>query len=358
MNALFQKYLPTYAPTSAPSVFLIGDFRKDLDDEKCLMAAIMFHIWGVIRLVGVIGNLTPAVTRARAARGIVNLFDSSIPVGIGCPVNTDVKVKPYETDEKLLAPEGELAAGDALLLTCVQQYPELIIVCNSGLTDMAEFLQDHAYLAGNIGLISFMGEVDGDKVAGGVLAPGNAQNVNFDRPSAELLFQQVQELKIPFQVLSRHTAGADKMPLAIFAEFRDTGTELGQSLYKRNNPALLNLWKAASSAADSQERKEFGGLPPDRNRDWFVKAFLGGTDPGSENLPDVTGNPEPYFAKYNEYDAFNLFAALFGDELFDSVDVCGAKVIGLTPAQHGIKSPGNVSGLLHDLLMEAFKLLK
>ena len=118
------------------------------------------------------------------------------------------------------------------------------------------------------------------------------------------------------------------------------------------NTHSLQLWMKANAPAGSFER---GDLPERCNRQWFIKTFCGGSDPGGGNVLD-------HIAEVAWYDPINLIASVEGlcSQFFvpTTVEVKGAshQVIGLSETNTGVRSPKELRQFMRHGVAEALRL--
>jgi hypothetical protein len=326
-------------------VIIIGDFLKDLDDEHTLCLSAKLHRDGVIDLRCVIGNLEPAMLRARGAKGtLMKLGLGDIPVGVGMPVFKG-REYPYESQVPYISSTSDVHENGYELLVRVLKScrrRNVILVLQSGLTDACELLRRQPILfKSKIRQVAIMGgiEINGQKArlsSEGRLVPNNANNNTFDMLSAERLYEMLQRERISMVITTRDAAYACQIPFSAYDEMETTGNAVGLCLKGRQKPALQKLWEAACSPAGSDIR---GTLPSDRNREWFVNVFCGGKKVDIADGADIW----PFVDSFNLYDPINFVAAIpslrrkfFWPEKI-MVDKTAHWVIGLSRERHGIK---------------------
>lgn len=334
-------------PAISQDLIIIGDFLKDLDDEHTLCGVAGLTKLGYVNLKCVLANLDPAQLRARGAKGTLKelgLFD--VPVGVGSPVFVG-KVYPYEQNIPYLAELSEVEIdGMGLLVRTLQgcEDQSITLVLQSGLTDAAELYRTYSDLfTSKIKNVAVMGGVELNQQEvklsdRGLMLPNNANNHTFDMPSAKYFYEQMQLSGIPMIITTREVAYTAQVPFEAYDEWEATGSLVGKCLKNRQKPSLQHLWEAACSPPGSDKR---GTFPDDRNRQWFVKVFCEGIDPGVEDGADIW----PFVGKFNLYDPSSFYAVItdFQQQFLEPtvVEVYNTKhkIFGLTSTNHGVKNP-------------------
>lgn len=334
-------------PETRQNIIVIGDFLKDLDDEHTLCGLAGLQKLGFIDLRCVVANLAPAELRARGARGTLDKLKLEyVPVGVGLPV-FEGKTYPYEENIPYLSKkEAVNSNGAALIIQSMIMCPDksVTLILQSGMTDAAKLLANYSEtFVRKVKEVVIMGGVktEGNEInlsVDGMLSPNNANNNSFDMMSAVWLYRQLQRQNIPMIITTREVAYAAQVPFSAYDEFEKTGNPVGICLKNRQLPSMQHLWEAACSQPGSSIR---GTLPDDRDREWFIKVFCSGKDPGIE----ANGNIWPYIGFFNLYDPANLYAAI--PELRDRflkptvvrIDKTDHLVIGVSSTEHGVQNP-------------------
>ncbi|MFA6473726.1 MAG: hypothetical protein WCV85_02540 [Patescibacteria group bacterium] len=339
-----------------PNVIIIGDFLKDLDDEHALVLAAAMHRSDLINLRCVIGNLAPAVVRAQGAKAtLVQLGLPNIPVGVGLPVYIG-KFHPYEHDLPYIASGVDVHEdGQALLVRTLQACPDnsVILVLQSGLTDAAQLLRDHEDLCREkLMHVAIMGGVE---FVDDFMVPNNASNNSFDWEAAVWLHRRLQELDIRMVITTREAAYAVQFPLSAYSTLLRTGHPVAECLYARQLQSYQRTWIESCGAPGSEER---GSLPLDRDRQWFIRVYCNGADPGIADGADIT----PFVTGFNLYDSLNLWAALPENlqlsDYFLPIIVRGMKaqhcIVGYNSKLHGVTNPEALRAMLLEMEVLAF----
>lgn len=348
-------------------IIMIGDFGKDLDDEHALVLAAGLQRRGLIELVAVVANLEPAPLRARLARGTISQLGlMRIPVGIGTPCFAGGINPHYETDVPYLAPAHAVFDGHKILVDFLglEDDHSVTLVCNSGLTDAAWlFMEAPDLFTQKIASVAIMGGVvpHGDDVAFDDLGfmqawigKNGAVNNCFDEASALYFYRACQEHHVPLTVLMCGAAYATQVPFSAYDRWVATGNQIAKSLRTRHRFVLNYLWQSAHAPVGSELR---GALPLSRNRQWFVDAFCGGSDPGISAEDDIT----PYVPAFPLYDPLNVVAAIgaLRDRFYDPIEVVVKdtthRVIGLTKNRHGVKDVEGLRSFLIETEIVALK---
>jgi len=361
-EGILSKYGIALSNIEPKDVIIIGDFTRDLDDEHTLIVAAFLHKLGLINLIAVVGNLKPAMCRARVAKGTLQQLGlGDIPVGFGTEVFEDLKVLPHETNIPYMADESEVVEGYELLTQTLEDANpnSITLVLQSGLTDAANLLRrQEALLKEKVSLISIMGGVQADgselRLTGKYVQPDDAANITYDWSSGVWLYARCLELNIPMSVLTRHAVYAAQIPFSVYDQMQATGNPIGKCLKKRQKPALQDLWKKACSPAGSKVRET---LPPTRDRNWFVQVFCDGIDPQVDGSGDIW----PHIGKFNLYDPMNLVSVVpvlrdrFFSPTFLKVNDTTHLVIGVSKENHGVKDENELRSFLVEAEVNALK---
>lgn len=341
-------------------VVIIGDFAKDLDDEMALMLAVALQRVGEIELRAVVGNLEPALGRARVAKGTLEALGlESVRVGIGSPVYVD-SVNAYELDVPYKAEASRLVGGHELLVETLEEAEpnSLHLVLQSGLTDAVRLLEERpALFRDRIRAVAIMGGVRAVVGEGrtsivsqeGLMVPDDAHNNMFDFRAAEVLYSLLQQMAIPIDLLTRDAAYGCQIPFSLFDAMAETGHPVGACLQRRQQPAIRELWAAACSPAGSEVR---GSLPENRDRAWFVDVFCDGRAPPVRDEADIW----PFVRRCNLYDPLNLAAAVpsirrrfFEPRIFRTNGV-EHRIYGVSAAETGIADEDGLRDFLTEIL--------
>ncbi len=355
------------------SLLVIMDPGRDQDDEDTLVALNRFVRMGLMDVLGVVANLAPSNNRARLARGTLDQLGlPEIPVGIGTGCNqTDDDGLTYQWAVSYLASEDTVMDGKTLLRQTLEKAMpgQIVLVLLSGLTDAYEILREEpALFASRVRRVVFMGGVDaqGDSVKvgrdGRFRPDPTAQNVKFDGNAASYLYKQLQLMGIPMTVLTRHAAGAAKVPRAIYDEMADTGHPVGVRLRDAQKLAIEHLWKR-SCLPPGDPLREVHKHPDRCDKAWFCKVFLGGNGADRGTDDSIWDLVQTFML----YDPMTLFAAVpslreyfFEPEVVEVSDADGKPVehlfIGVSAARHGVSHPEELATYLQKALVESLQM--
>lgn len=335
-------------------VVLVGDFGKDLDDEFALLLAAALVRAGLIRLLGVVANLAPALERARLAKGTLRRVGlGDVPVAVGRSVTEIGRAQSHETAVPYLA-SADALAGDGLDL--MRELLEtatgpVTLVLNSALTDTAELAwSDEELFRRAVGHVVIMGGVTVG--ADGRFSPDDAANNAFDPGAAAFLYKWLQDNGIPCTVLMREAAYACQMAAWLPVMLAELGHPVALELARRLPLAMEELWQAVHAPVGSMVR---GSLPPSRTRDWFVRTTTGKEDPGIGPDQSVWR----FVETFRLYDPMNLLAAVpeLAERFYDpetfAVNGIVHRVIGRRRDDHRVRDPNDLRGALAHLVREA-----
>lgn len=342
------------------NIVMIGDFGKDLDDENALLYAIGAHSAGEIKLAAVVANLSPALLRARIARGMLEYLGIDIPVGVGTSCNVEDDTQEYEANIPYLSKNTDFEDGQKLIKNTMEKVPDksVVLLLNSGLTDAAELMKNNPLLCKRkLSRVAIMGGVvcEEERIklnAKGHMKPDDAANNSFDPKSAEFVYEWLQSQNIPMSVLTRNAAYACKFDIGFYESLVKADNTIGRGIRDRQRPATEHLWKAANAPSGSEAR---GTLPDRCTRKWFVDAYLDGIDPGNvENIWDPTLKIGTF-----QYDPLNV-ASVARPELFVptkiTVDKTEHQVIGLSSSESGIANADSLRKDISDNIINALKI--
>lgn len=345
------------------NVIAIHDYGDDSDDEIATILEAYLHHRGLICLKAVVGNLQPALLRARIGKGTYQQLGlPGIPVGVGLRVNESVKTFPDENDIPYVAREDEVVQnGQALLLDTLRQPDcgKAVLSLNSGLTDTWALLcADEQLFKQKVGLVSIMGgvETEGDqvKLTDGFMTPNTAANNMFDWQSAIKLYRRLQELQIPMVVVTREVARNCKFGFDTLGEMARKPNPIGRCLLQRQMSMMQKLFEKACAPVGSSLRE---GLPSRCDRAWFVEDFCGGENPA---IPDG-GDVKPYLKTFNLYDPTNIVASVsmlrnrFYNPTIVSVNGVDQLVIGVSFKNHGIKDPVALKSFMEEAILASLE---
>lgn len=321
---------------------MIGDFGKDLDDENALLYAIGAHKKSELNLAAVVANLSPALLRARIARGMLEYLGIDIPVGVGTSCNVEDETQEYEANIPYLSKNTTFDDGQKLIKDVLESADDssIVLVLNSGLTDAAELMRNSPLLCKRkLSRVAIMGGIvcknsQIELNEKGHMIPDDAANNRFDPKSTEFVYEWLQTENIPTSILTRNAAYACKFDIGFYESLVQADGTIGKGIRDRQRPATEHLWKAANAPAGSETR---GTLPDRCTREWFVRSYLDGIDPG--NVEEVW-DPTLKIGTF-QYDSLNVASVVY-PELFTPkivrVDETDHQVIGISPASPGIRN--------------------
>jgi len=345
---------------------IIGDYGKDLDDEKALCVASVLRGLGLIGSLAVVANLGDSTTRARLAKGsLLTLNQTDVPVAAGSHGGRDDE-ELYEHEFAhcdYLAPVDTLdkRGGHELIFASLgetlKKGRKACIILGSAFTDMAKVLDDPRWkeVKKVVACVSAMGGAkwEGDRFE----IDKSAANHVFDLPAAERVYSALQqEIDMHFVVLSRFAAGCCQMPRGAL-----DGSDHPMALrFKRvSEPGLQKLWERSHRSLEEREALK-DALPARCDSAWFRSTFLEAAAPAALGPQDAIWR---YVKGFNEYDALAVIAGVAAShppllkEFFDvqHCPVSGMQVIGLDAEQHGVAKPQRASEFLHDCLIYSFQ---
>ena len=350
-------------------MLMIGDFGKDLDDEKALTIAVALKRIGIISDISVVANLGDARLRACLAKGMLQQLGlPDVPVATGTHggrPNEELYAHEFDhcgylADEKELEPDD----GPKLLFRALKearsQGRRLTIVLNSSLTDMSQMMDDPRWDAQAVETIACVAAMGGmtEQDGGSLVMDPSAANNAFDVPAAKRAYDRLQEqLGARFIVVTRHAASACQMPRRALD---GSMHPVAQRLSGVAKPALQTLWERVHRTAE--ERKEMNdSLPMRCDAPWFRGTFLESTAPADLGPKESCW---PFVKGFNEYDGLTtvIAVAMSYPELMTtlakptSCKRTGCQVIGLRADLAGVANKsGRTSELLHDLIVFAME---
>jgi inosine-uridine nucleoside N-ribohydrolase len=354
--------LPVIVPLFK-DLLVITDPGRDQDDEDVLVALNRFIRLEILNVIGVVANLAPSIQRARLAKGSLNqLGQTTIPVGIGTSCNQkDDDGLEYQFAVSYLAETREVTDGKELILKTLREAKpkSIVLLLISGLTDAAAVLREHMHLfSQTVRRVCIMGGVmvkDDQPVldASGRLMPDmTAQNLAFDKESAEFLYRQLQDLGIPITTVTRHASVAAKVPRSMYDEMAATGHPIGLRLLNAQKQAIEELWRRACLPAGDAKRV---GLPDRCDKVWFTNTFCGGQ--GAERKPE--DSIWDLIKTFNLYDPATLVAAIpnLREHFFAPfvVEVHGVEhlVIGVSAKCHNVVNGPDLATFMKEMLVES-----
>ena len=290
-------------------LIMIGDFGKDLDDEKALCVAVAMRRLGLVGHLNVISNLGCSIPRGRLAKGTLQALgagDCSVAAGShGGQPNEELYSHEFE-HAGYLAPAADLDERSAtdLVFSVLEEAKaaqrNVCITLNSALTDMDAVLEDPRWDASRdvVSAIAAMGGVNQQEDGTLVMDPTAANNA-FDLRSAERVYSKLQSKKNrnpPFIVVSRHAASSCQMPRGALDGSKHP---VALRFVGVSEPALQKLWERCFRT--KAEREAVNDSLPMRCDDlWFRKTFLVA---GAPSLLQGKDEIWSFVKGFNEYDA-------------------------------------------------------
>ena len=395
--------LKTLATDVLPaSLVIVTDAGRDHDDEVALAIACGLMKLGLVDIKGVITTLKPATERAKLVKGMLTeLGFDNIPVAAGSDINDSYTVRNNEFNAPYFAKDyvAPLTGYQLLEKTFAEADDHsLTLLLIAGMTDVARFVNDHPELTKQkLKQVTIMGGVETEDGSvkldtSGHMIPDSAYNNNVDMPAARLVYQRLQELGIPMQVLTRNASyevasehllekiiraknkdvgtwaeTVDRVfdimercpdfPAAFTSHFfnrlHDSGSPIGVRLHSEQANAIQHLWERVNYPHDDPRRE---GLPTRLNREWFLETF---TDDPSQTEEKLKTEPEiwNHVSKLNPYDPLTLLAAVLPQNygLFEPtnqiIDSTSHSVIGLNSDQPGIARNERIIDILTALAL-------
>jgi len=339
---------------SALDMIMIGDFGRDLDDEKALAMAIAMRRTGLIGELSVVANLGDSETRARLAKGTAIARGSA---------STREEVgedhAPHLEGCAYVAPESELEAigGHELVFDTIRRCSiaghKCSIVLMSALTDMAAVLDDPRWEQMALGVVSHVvamgGTVDGTD--GQMRADPEAANVAYDLPAARRVYDYFHNHPtFWFIVVTRHAAADCQLPRSAFD---GSSHPVALRLTKAQQPSLQALWEKVHRT-EIERLLLHDKLPMNRNPEWFRSTFLEPSAPPLGRKDHVW----PYVKGFSEYDGLATVVAATAThpELFTMFfnpfirQMSHTLIIGQSAKESGIVDGRKLSELLHFLV--------
>lgn len=344
-------------------LFVITDPGKDQDDEDVLVQLNRYIRLGILETLGVVANLAPSMKRARLAKGTLQaLGQGEIPVGWGtdCLQKDDDGLN-YQFEVGYLAHEESVLKGTALIFDTLLRAPEkgVILSLISGLTDAANAMRTNPDLfCRKVRRVVIMGGVettpDGLNVRldqDGCLIPDSSQNHTFDMDSTQFLYKALQMNGIPITVVSRHAAGAAKVPRSMYDAMGQTGHPIGVRVHHASRKAIQHLWERTWLPASDPRRK----LPPRCNPQWFREEFFDGAGEQFTAETQIWDHVKAFML----YDPLTLIATIptlrgYFYEPF-VIENRGAEnhIIGLSKERHSVARPEELKTYLETSLVES-----
>lgn len=366
-------------PQRPVPLFLFTDPNKDPDDLSVLVLASYLQKQGFVDLRGVVTTLGDRQTRLRRARFakdvLENLGLEDVKVGVGADYGLEIKDASGRVDREATEgrrkdhgvfidspfghPRGAVAAdGRALLESELARVSDraAVLLVNAGMVDLAALLRDAPELVKTkTAEVVIMGGVDPQANAQGlVAADARAYNNTTHQPSADYVYQRVQELGIPLLVVTKEAAYAAAVPRGFYEGMAATGNPIGVYLRDQQKRALEHLWAGIQQ----------GDLPAALTTEWFFQTFTNvdiDTPAGQAVLAHAEANPEDFDAvwrkvsKFNLYDPLALLAATpaAGERLFRGDTVPGTRSDVQLVDEDAVEDPALVKDLLSGLAVQA-----
>ena len=350
-------------------MLMIGDFGRDLDDEKALVMAVAMRRVGLIGALSIITNLGDTRMRARLAKGTANAlgaYDVRVASGSAAGRHDEEDASatfdacPYLASEDELWGVGEhgAAAGHELVFDALRAArasgQQLTIVLNSALTDMAAVLRDPRWDELAPGVVSHIAAMGGTvKMADGhVRMDPEANNNAFDTASARHVYETLlADPRFWFLVVTRHAAAECQLPRGAFD---GSSHPVALRLTRVQRPSLLALWQRCHKT-EVERLVGDDDLPMRCNPTWFAEQFL------EADAPKDLGKQSdiwPYVRGFCEYDGLTTVVAATAThpELFTMFFTpyrcpnTHTLVIGSSARENGIIQGRTVSDLLHYLM--------
>lgn len=328
-------------------LLVITDPGKDQDDEVMLiLLASMLKSKRVDRAV-VIANLLPSLTRARLAKGTLELLGVDIPVGYGKSVVSEDSEQDVSLDRiEYLSSLDTIYNGQDLIIRALEDADKtsISLLVVAGMTDIAECLKAHEEtFKEKVRNVVLMSGVDSEfyrsskQSTSCFLRPDSAANNQIDFPAASFTFSILQKLNIPTRILTRHAAYGCKFQRNFFDEMAATGHPVGRQLKASLKARLKSLWSRVVLPAEHPLRQ---GLPSRCDKSWFLSTFCDSENKRLSSFDSVW----PLIKWINLYDPLALVASddrLF-EEYFDACvpnPQCNLQVVGIDSTLTGVKDP-------------------
>jgi len=369
-NGSWWRRLSQVAQTGRPvDLIMIGDFGKDLDDEKALCVAVALRRLGLVGHLNVIANLGHSTLRGRLAKGTLRALGAG-----DCPVvagshggqpSEELYSHEFQHAEYLASADDldDRGATDLVFSVLGEAKAAQRKVCfslNSALTDMDAVLEDPRWVAHRevVLAIAAMGGVNQQK-GGTLMMDPTAANNAFDLPSAERVYAKLQSKENrnpPFIVVSRHAASSCQMPRSALDGSKHP---VALRFVGVSEPALQKLWERCFRSKAEREAAH-DSLPMRCDDMWFRTTFL---DAGAPSLLEADDRIWSFVKGFNEYDALTTIAVVAAchpplfDEFFAPVScpTSNLMVIGVDANQSSITDPHCASELLHDCMVSVFE---
>merc|ERR1712070_871465 len=171
-------------------------------------------------------------------------------------------------------------------------------------------------------------------------------------PAAVRFYKMALEhLLVPLIVVSRHCAGAVKVPRALFDNLAKHGGAIGRKLKEVQADCIAKLWSAVNIPANQPEGRR--GLPPRCDQEWFVKTFCDG------NRPNTQKGQDGVWEALSGFNVYTLLAILVALPPFVHKYIRGTPttvrsvthtIIGLTAEENGATDTAAIRELIFQCL--------
>ncbi|KAM3073500.1 hypothetical protein ACMFMF_006706 [Clarireedia jacksonii] len=265
-----------------PLVLVTSDIGKDYDDLAAVVVLKELDRLGLVKIIGLIANLTPAVKRAQFARGALDTLGlEDVPVAVGTSAATKgFKVKDYEFNGSdgcpvsFMSKETNFKSGPELYFQFYRKAQELKQKITF-LQDISEFVEGETKLPnGTIVSHEKLFVENTEKVIlqggyvyhSGVLTPQtDAANNGWNFQAAEKFHAFLGKQKhIPSVVYEKTAAFAAAVPVKVTGEFAATKHPLGLHLQFVQVEQDLYFY---NTACKRPEHRAFGWT----DKAWFLK---------------------------------------------------------------------------------------
>lgn len=347
-------------------LFVFTNAGWDPDDEDVLVGLRLLTKMETVNVVGVVANVAPSLTRAQLTKGTLQRLGlAHIPVGIGTSCRQpDSSGIDHQFDVDYLAGRNELENGEKLFVRALRhaEPKSLVLLAISGLTDMAAVLRKRPQLfKRSVRRVVIMGGAaafDDSPILDelGHLVPDlSAQNHAFDKEATSYLYRRLQDLGIPMTVVSRHAAGAAKVPRSVYDEMAASGHVVGLRILDAQKRAIQDLWRRACLPAGDPDRN---GLPDRCDKLWFSNQFCVGRATNSDATAPIWDLVESL--ALNSPCALVASVPNLREHFFAArvVEVNGVEhfVIGVSAVENNVSNPRALASFLQSTLLESLAL--
>ena len=312
-------------------IYVVTDPGLDPDDILAAWLLAKMQKEGLVRLLGMTANYSPAIMRARLLKGLLNSLGANlVPVAIGTHCNAVHQPRSYEFDFPL-AGEDELCPSSLFrraLDSAKNNSVSLLLI--SGLTDINYMIAACPdLLKQKIKEVYIMGGAswEGNQM---VVDPTASNNKFDEKLNPQKVYDFFIKNGIPLRVLTRYAAYKAAITPQFYEDIKDVNA-VGSHLHKIQQAAIFALWQFANSNPSGHRQ----------NRQWFCNTFCGLND-----LP--TGqdeSPWQFVKKLSIYDPLTVMWMVY-PEFFCSEDrnIGGVthQIVGVSPALPGVLKPATV----------------